>query len=110
MHILITNLGKFLCCLRTCVMHNVAGATHEIYMAGVFSSTLVRMEFLFPKLTDVLSTETPTQLAQEISFVRRTSSIFSKMDAAVADSLATYSNMIGNLTSNSPFILSTTNL
>ena len=32
------------------------------YMVGVFTNTLVRMEFLFSKLTDVLSTETPTQL------------------------------------------------
>ena len=32
------------------------------YMVGFFTNTLVRMEFLFPKLTDVLSTETPTQL------------------------------------------------
>ena len=43
---------KFLHCFHTCVMHNVAGATHEIY-GEVFSKTLVRMEFLFPKLTDV---------------------------------------------------------
>ena len=57
MHILV----EFLRCFHTCVMHNVAGATHEIY-GGVFTNTLVRMEFLFPKLTDVLSTETPTQL------------------------------------------------
>ena len=32
------------------------------YMVGFFSNTLVRMEFLFPKLTDVLSTKIPTQL------------------------------------------------
>ena len=32
------------------------------YMVGFFTNTLVRMEFLFPKLTDVLSTEIPTQL------------------------------------------------
>ena len=43
------------------------------------------MELLFPRLTDVLSTETPTQLAQGISFRIRISFIFSKMDAAVAE-------------------------
>ena len=32
------------------------------YMVGFVTNTLVRMEFPFPKLTDVLSTETPTQL------------------------------------------------
>ena len=57
MHILV----EFLRCFHTCVMYNVAGATHEIY-GGVFTNTLVRMEFLFPKWTDVLSTETPTHL------------------------------------------------
>ena len=46
---------KFLHCFHTCVMHNMAGAT--LNMAGGFSNTLVRMESLFPKLTDVLSTD-----------------------------------------------------
>ena len=57
MHMLV----KFLCCFHTCVMHNVAGQPMK-YMVGFFSNTLVRKEFLFPKSTDVLSTENPTQL------------------------------------------------
>ena len=57
MHILV----EFLRCFHTCVMHNVAGQPMK-YMVGFFTNTLVRMEFLFSKLTDVLPTETPTQL------------------------------------------------
>ena len=74
-------------------------------MLGFFSNSLVRMQFLFPKLTNVLSIETPTHLAQEICLKNL---IFSKMDAAVADSLPTVMNLIGNLTSNSPCFLQLT--
>lgn len=53
-------------------------------MVGFFAKTRVIMEFLFPRLTDVLSTEVPTQLDHEISWVCNTESIFVKMDSAVA--------------------------
>ena len=60
-------------------------AAHKIQCRIFFCSAHVIIEFLLPKLTEVLSTETPTQLLHKILFSWKTQSIFSKMDAAVAD-------------------------
>ena len=57
------------------------------YAAGCFWCTHVIIELFLPKLTDVLSTDTPTQLLQEILFCCSTSSILSKMAAAVPESV-----------------------
>ena len=72
------------------------------YIEGFCSSTRVKMEFLFPRLTEVLSTETPTQFTQEMSFSWNTSFIFSKMEAAVADFLPKIQNYL-NIYHNTPY-------
>ena len=55
------------------------------YAAGCFWCTRVILEFLLPRLTDVLSTDTPMQLPQETLFFWNTESIMSKIDAAVVE-------------------------
>ena len=57
------------------------------YIVEFFSSTRVIMELFLPRLTEVLSTLTPTQLDQGMLLVLITSSIFSKIVAAVPHSL-----------------------
>ena len=65
-------------------MYYVARASHNICCTVKFSfCTRVNIEFLFPTLTDVLSTEAAIQLVHGISYDSSTSFIFPKMDAAV---------------------------
>lgn len=59
-------------------------------IAEFFSITRVKIELFFPKLTDVLSTDTPTQLAHGILLSCSTLSILLKMIAAVPESLPEY--------------------
>jgi hypothetical protein len=58
-----------------------------IYTEGFSFKTRVEMEFLLPKLTDVLSTDNPMQLPQGMTLDLRTSSILLKIDSALAESL-----------------------
>lgn len=53
------------------------------YIAPFSFCTRVNIEFLFPTLTDVLSTEAAIQLVHGISSDCNTSFIFAKMDPAV---------------------------
>ena len=53
------------------------------YIAGFFCTTLVMMEFLTPRLTDVLSVLIPIQFSHEIWYFCNVSSILLKIVSAL---------------------------
>ena len=57
------------------------------YIAGVFCTTLVMMEFLTPRLTDVLSVLIPIQFSHEIWYFCNVSSILLKIVSALPQSV-----------------------